>query len=40
MVFLFSHVNCYDGMFLIKYHAGHEVVIHIVLIPWRHDIGP
>ena len=27
------HDNCYDIIILQKYHAGHEVVIHIVLTP-------
>ena len=33
LVFLFSHVYCYDTMFLKQYHSGLEEVIHIVLAP-------
>ena len=29
----FSHVNCYDIMYLQQYHAGHTVVTHIVSYP-------
>ena len=31
--FLFSHINCYDILFLKQYHAELEEVIHIVLAP-------
>ena len=34
LVFLFSHVYCYDIMFLEQYHSGlEEVMISIVLAP-------
>ena len=38
LVFMFSHVICYDIMFLQQYHAGHEVVIYNVLVPQCHDM--
>ena len=40
LVFMFSDVYCYDIMFLQQYHAGHEVVICYILVPWCHVIGP
>ena len=33
LVFFFSHVYCYDIMFLKQYHSGLDEVIHIVLAP-------
>ena len=30
---LVLHANCYGILFVQNYHAGHEVVIHIVLVP-------